>query len=150
MSENLVQEVLLEEEGYLFNDFPLGEEKIDHILVNQNGIFVIKDVEIKKFLTGEANDEYFYDYKDLKKKKPFANPIKVNEDLCYKLSEMLAGNSVYIANIICFVNDNCDLITSDNVFNLEELDDLINSFDEVYQLEEVYKIVEILQENLNK
>ena len=150
MSEKIVQDILLEEEGYLFNDFPLGDKIVDHILINQNGIFVIADKVYKKFLTGDANDEFLYDYKDIKKKKPFDNPIKENEQACFKLSEMLEGNSVYIANIVCFVNDNCDLVNSDNVFNLEELDDLINSFDEVYKLEEVYKIVEVLQANLNK
>ena len=151
MKENLLLEILLEEEGYLFNDFKLNDKVIDHILINNTGIFVIASRTYKKCLVGNAEDDYFEEIRYRKSKvQQIPNPVKENDANCYNLASLLDGVSSYMVNLVVFMNNNCDFVDSDNCINLEDVDDLINSFDEVYSDEEVYKIVEILQEHLEK
>ncbi len=93
--------------------------QIDHILINESGIFVIETKNYKGAIYGSDGGLHWYQYLNGKKFK-FYNPVKQNAAHMKRLAKILGDIYPYYS-IIVFVKDNTKKINIDNVINLSDL-----------------------------
>ena len=102
--------------------------QIDHILINEYGVFVIETKNYKGVVYGTEGKHYWQQY--LKNKSfTFYNPIKQNEAHIQHLKEIFGKTFPYYS-IIVFAGTSVKKIDSDIVFSLSELGFYLDSFTE--------------------
>ena len=100
--------------------------QIDHILINEYGVFVIETKNYKGVVYGSEGKNYWRQY--LKNKSfTFYTPIKQNEGHIKHLKEMFGKKYPYYS-VIVFVGNAVKKIDSDVVFSLNELGFYLDSF----------------------
>lgn len=117
--EKRVRTVLGEtQEGlrYVFNDFKITDEgmscQIDHILINQNGVFVIETKNYSGNIYGtDEQREWTQVLAYGKVKNKIYNPVKQNNTHLYRLRKILPKEFPLIS-IVVFVQNNTQHINS--------------------------------------
>lgn len=139
----------LEGEKYVFNDyrFKVGEQtvQIDHIVVNQNGIFVIETKNYSGTIYGDDEQREWTQilgYGNVVNK--FYSPVKQNASHIYHLKSFIPKN-IGIKSVIVFVQGNIEHIKSRSVIALNEIryclkSDWGNSLNNL-QIERVVKLL---------
>ena len=126
--------------------------QIDHILINEYGVFVIETKNYKGVVYGTESKSYWRQY--LKNKSfTFYNPIKQNESHIQHLKEMFGKKYPY-HSIIVFVGSTVKKIDSDIVFSLTELEYYLDSFDKKVlrskDIRSLYRAIRSTQKNKRK
>lgn len=126
--------------------------QIDHILINEYGIFVIETKNYKGVVYGAEGKNHWQQY--LKKKSfTFYNPIKQNENHIQHLKEIFGQKYPYYS-IIVFVGDTVKKIDSDIVFSLSELEFYLDSFKEeiisAKDIQSLYRAIRSTQKHKRK
>ena len=99
--------------------------QIDHILINESGIFVIETKNYKGAIYGSASGLHWVQRLNGKKFE-FYNPIKQNASHLKRLKKILGDVYPYYS-VVVFVKNNADKINIDNVIGLKDLSRYINS-----------------------
>jgi hypothetical protein len=114
----------------VFNDYKFisnGKSvQIDHIYINKNGIFVIETKNYKGSIYGNEEQQEWTQvlaYGNVKNK--FYNPIKQNNSHIYKLQKFLPKN-IDIISIVVFIDADIENVDSNNVCNVDELNEILN------------------------
>ncbi len=95
--------------------------QIDHIYINQQGIWVIETKNRKGKIYGKVDDYQWTQFLTPKHKYPFLNPFKQNEGHIKKLSTYLKINNIF-HNVVCFSNQaNLSSINAYNLYKISEL-----------------------------
>ena len=120
-----------ENSQYVFNDVLLNidnkSSQIDHIVLNQNGVFVIETKNYSGRIYGSDNQfEWTQVLQHGKEKNKFYNPVKQNQTHIFELRKII-GNNVPIESIIVFVQGNIEYINSNYVCSLKSIKKIINS-----------------------
>ena len=131
--EELVRRVLGESvdgEKQVFNNYKFISNgktvQIDHILINKNGIFVIETKNYKGEIYGnEEQHEWTQVLAFGNVENKFYNPIKQNKSHIYKLQKFLPKN-IDIISVVVFIDADIESVESNNVCNLNELEDILN------------------------
>lgn len=131
--EELVRRVLGESvdgEKQVFNNYKFISNgktvQIDHIFINKNGIFVIETKNYKGEIFGnEEQHEWTQVLAFGNVENKFYNPIKQNKSHIYKLQKFLPKN-IDIISVVVFIDADIEGVESNNVFNLNELEDILN------------------------
>ena len=115
----------LEGEKYVFNDyrFKVGEQtvQIDHIVVNQNGIFVIETKNYSGTIYGDDEQREWTQilgYGNVVNK--FYSPVKQNASHIYHLRSFLPKD-IGIKSVVIFVQGNIEHIKSGSVIALNKI-----------------------------
>lgn len=104
--------------------------QIDHILINEYGIFVVETKNYGGNVYGGLTRQNWLQYIG-DKKESFYNPVMQNETHIKRLREVLCIEHLYqykIYSIVVFVQNNANKIDIANVINLSDLIPYINSF----------------------
>ena len=140
----------LEGKKYVFNDyrFKVGEQtvQIDHIVVNENGIFVIETKNYSGTIYGDDERREWTQilgYGNVVNK--FYNPVKQNASHIYQLKSFIPKD-IGIKSVVVFVQGNIEHINSDSVIALNGIryclkTDWGNSLNNL-QIERVAKLLE--------
>ncbi len=158
LSVNLKLGKTIEKQKYIIKDLLFKNKnnktiQIDHILINQKGVFVI---ETKNYSGKVYGDEYQQEWVQIlaygKQKNYFYNPIKQNKTHIYELKQILPSNIVF-HSIIVMANNNSENINSDQVVDLKDLNQKINSIKETFlsieEMERCYQKLLNLKNNSN-
>lgn len=137
------------ERQYVFNDYKTlnGERscQIDHIVVNNCGVFVLETKNYKGIISGMRNQRYWMQTLLFgEEKKQFYNPIKQNNT--HKgVVQHIVGKNVPVYAYVVFVNNNLEYINEPDVIRLDQLHDSIYLHDTKLSDEEVKSIIQKLQ-----
>lgn len=104
--------------------------QIDHILINEFGIFVVETKNYSGNVYGGLTHQNWLQYVG-DRKESFYNPVMQNETHIKRLREVLCIEHLYqykIYSIVVFVQNNANKIDIANVINLSDLIPYINSF----------------------
>lgn len=99
--------------------------QIDHILINEAGIFVLETKNYKGAIYGTEKGFHWCQYLN-GKKFIFYNPVKQNAVHIKRLKSVL-GNAYPYYSVIVFAKNNTKKIDADNVVDLKDLADYIHS-----------------------
>lgn len=115
---------------YVLNDVLFDTEnkscQIDHIVINENGVFVIETKNYSGRIYGtELQHEWTQVLQYGKVKNKLYNPIKQNQTHIYEL-EKIIGKDVPIKSLIVFVQDNTKYINSKYVVALRDIKKIIS------------------------
>lgn len=132
--------------------FSINDEKkcqIDHVLVCNRGVFVIKNKNYAGKIYG--NDSMYHWTQILTNgiENKFYSPVKENMDNINELKKKI--NNIKIFNCVIFAPNNICKITSDNVFTFKNLKDYVISQEKIYSLEEIQLIskeIKLLNEKI--
>lgn len=120
------------EEGvkYVLNDVLFDTEnkscQIDHIVINQNGVFVIETKNYGGRIYGtDTQLEWTQVLQYGKVKNKLYNPVKQNQTHIFELKKII-GKDIPIKSLIVFVQNNTEYIKSENVYPLRRIDKIIN------------------------
>ena len=111
---------------YVINDIMVTDEEckssqIDHIVVNQNGIFVIETKNYSGTIYGKENaQEWVQSLNYGKRTNKFYNPVKQNATHIYRLRQKLQTD-VDIHSVVVFVQGNIEHIESENVYDVYDI-----------------------------
>ncbi|HPG92452.1 MAG TPA: NERD domain-containing protein [Clostridia bacterium] len=114
-----------EGEKYIINNFMLVDNgkssQIDHILINQNGVFVIETKNYSGRIYGNQSQQEWTQVLSYGKiKHKLYNPIKQNATHIYRLKKLLPEET-YIKSVVVFVQNNTKYIQAQGVLNLGQL-----------------------------
>ncbi len=119
--------------------------QIDHILINEYGIFVIETKNYKGTILGNRENKYWHQCAGLNN-YTFYSPIQQNETHIQRLKEVLQAEYLpqyKFHSVIVFVENNAETINEHNVINLSQLVDYIDSFTvktlTVDEIESIYR-----------
>lgn len=104
--------------------------QIDHILINEYGIFVIETKNYDGLIFGNYESKFWNQYIGVNN-YTFYNPIMQNETHIKRLKEVLQvehSSQYKFHSVIVFIKNNAEDINEHNVINLSQLVDYINSF----------------------
>jgi len=135
MVGELVVQIILgktkEGEKYVINNLMLVDNgkssQIDHILINQNGVFVIETKNYSGRIYGNENQQEWtqvLSYGRIKNK--LYNPIKQNATHIFRLKKLLPQET-YISSVVVFVQNNTKYIQAQGVLNLMQLAEYIRA-----------------------
>ena len=132
--ENLVRRVLGKtQEGlrYVFNDYKIVDAgmscQIDHILINQNGVFVIETKNYSGDIYGtDEQREWTQVLAYGKVKNKIYNPVKQNNTHLYRVRKILP-KEIPLVSIVVFVQNNTQHIISKVAIPLYSLSDKIET-----------------------
>lgn len=115
---------------YVLNDVLFDTEnkscQIDHIVINENGVFVIETKNYSGRIYGtDGQHEWTQVLQYGKVKNKLYNPVKQNQTHIYELQKII-GKEVPIKSLIVFVQNNTKYINSKYVFSLNEIKKIIN------------------------
>ncbi len=143
-------------EKYIINDLILKGEngktsQIDHILINENGVFVIETKNYSGRIYGNESQLQWTQVLNYGKiKNRIYNPIKQNDTHIYRLRE-LVDVSFPIKSIIVFVQGNTRYINSDKVYTIEQMREQIKKKQKrtltEKEMEELYEKIIYLKES---
>ena len=113
--------------------------QIDHILINEAGIFVIETKNYKGAIYGTMNSFHWCQYLS-GKKFMFYNPVMQNTSHIKRL-KMILGTDFPYHSIVVFAQNNAKKIEIDHVLDLRDLRVYINAYcDNVLTKHEIKKI----------
>lgn len=120
-----------EGERYVLNNVMIVEDgkssQIDHIVINQNGVFVIETKNYAGRIYGKDEQRQWTQVLQYGRvKNHFYNPVKQNATHIYRLKNVLPKGTP-IQSVVVFVRDNTKYIESNNVYNLRGMKRVINS-----------------------
>ena len=130
------------EEKYIINDLVLETEngrtcQIDHIVINERGIFVIETKNYSGRIYGqEHQQEWTQVLKYGKVKNKFYNPIKQNNTHIYHLAHHLSCQ-LPIHSAVVFVQGNTYYIDASDVFTPRELKRFLKEGEDVLSIEQM-------------
>lgn len=115
---------------FVINNYMLVDEgkssQIDHILINENGVFII---ETKNYAGRIYGNEKQLEWTQVlaygKVKNKLYNPLKQNATHIFRLNKILAKD-VRLKSIVVFVQNNTKYIDADNVIPLYKLRKVVN------------------------
>ena len=118
---------------YLINNLPLYSENdeeyainIDHILISNKFMYVIKDLYYKDVINGNKNDKVWLSYDKLGRTTEFKNPLMLNLIRCDRFSEAQQIDRSYFISIVVVNNDiqmkNIDDISTSNSYICKKKD----------------------------
>ena len=146
----------IEGERYVIGNLILEDEtgktsQIDHVLINDKGIFVIETKNYSgKIYGNESQREWTQVFQYGKVKNKFYNPVKQNATHIYMLKKALAV-SVPIYSVVVFIKADIDEVTADNVFDIEGMQDFIEETPSANisgaQIDEIYHALKEIKEN---
>lgn len=115
---------------YVLNDVLFDTEnkscQIDHIVINQNGVFVIETKNYSGRIYGtDAQLEWTQVLQYGKVKNKLYNPVKQNQTHIYELKKVI-GKDIPIKSLIVFTQNNIDYIKSESVYSLKKIKKAIN------------------------
>lgn len=115
---------------YVLNDVLFDTEnkscQIDHIVINENGVFVIETKNYSGRIYGtDGQHEWTQVLQYGKVKNKLYNPVKQNQTHIYELQKII-GKEAPIKSLIVFVQNNTKYINSKYVFSLNEIKKIIN------------------------
>ncbi|NCA66570.1 MAG: hypothetical protein EOM87_00750 [Clostridia bacterium] len=134
---------------YVINNFMVVDEgkssQIDHIVINQNGLFVIETKNYSGRIYGNENQQEWTQVLSYGKvKHKLYNPIKQNATHIYRINKLLS-EKVSIKSLIVFVQNNTDYIQAADVIPLYALKRTLNkSSATVLTDEQMKNIYEVL------
>ena len=136
----------------LFLDNNGVSRQIDHIVINQYGIWVIETKNYKGTIYGtESQKQWTQVLAYGKVKNQFYNPIKQNTTHIYSLAQKLNINRNFFHNVVVFPNKtDISNITATCVYHMYELSELIYSGNICLQannLENLYDKITLLKSN---
>lgn len=155
-SEGRIANILNRLDGRIYNNICIrnktgnGSTQIDHVFINQNGVWVIETKRWVGKIDGYQQDEHWVHetYEGIKIER---NPIIQNKGHVYCLEKYL-GNSTHLKNLVVIDGD-CELnVLSDNVCLIKDLEDVISrkTLCELNptEINEYYsKILQVINEN---
>ena len=156
MGELEVQNVIgktIPGEQYVINNLmlSLGEKKtcqIDHVLINNSGVFVIETKNYSGTIYGEENNQNWTQVLTRSKKNKFYNPVKQNKTHIYHISNVLSED-LPIFSVVVFVKNNIKSGKIPGVYNLNELKEAVSKKGNTITLEQMKKAYhELLQANV--
>ena len=113
----------VEGEQYVINNFIfcVGEKscQIDHIVINQNGVFIIETKNYSGAVYGSEQDSY-WTQKLGRQTNRIYSPVKQNASHVYNLSRVLSKH-IYLTSLVVFVQNNTQNIRASNVIPLRVL-----------------------------
>lgn len=133
--ENAVSKILgdtIDGEKYVINDLLFETEpgkscQIDHILINQRGIWVIETKNYAGKIYGQDNQrEWIQTMAYGHEKNKFYNPVKQNSTHIYQLSQKLNVKNVFNNLVIFLPRADISDVNSDNVYYIDDLPELVN------------------------
>lgn len=115
---------------YVLNDVLFDTEnkscQIDHIVINQNGVFVIETKNYSGRIYGtDAQLEWTQVLQYGKVKNKLYNPVKQNQTHIYELKKVI-GKDIPIKSLIVFTQNNIQYIKSESVYSLKKIKKAIN------------------------
>lgn len=121
--------------------------QIDHIVINEFGIFVIETKNYSGKIYGNSKQlEWTQILAGGNIKNTFYNPVKQNANHIYKLKKLLNTNS-YMMSIVVFAGGDISNIDIDNVCTIDELTDKLRLAEKYItdeEAEEIYnKLLEV-------
>lgn len=94
--------------------------QIDHIAINQNGVFVIETKNYSGIIYGNDNQrEWVQVFNYGREKNRFYSPVKQNAGHVHSVRKLI-GDSIPIHSIVVFAKGNTSTIDSDYVYTPEE------------------------------
>lgn len=112
--------------NYTFYDKYKKSHQIDHIIIKENGIFVIETKNVYGNIYGKEDMKDWDVYQD-QTYVTIRNPVKQNDSHVFHITQIL--NYKYdIHSIVVFVRDNAGKINIENVINLNELYSYLKNF----------------------
>ena len=117
---------------YVINDFKcrVSDSKttqIDHIVINQSGIYVIETKNYSGRIYGQENQlEWTQVLNYGKVKNKLYNPIKQNKTHVYHILNIL-GKDIPVVSAVVFVQGNTQYINASGVYNLKGLKLLVRN-----------------------
>ena len=145
-------------EHYLINDLILTDgvgnsSQIDHIFINENGVWVIETKTYSGKIYGEANQTKWvqsinYGHSNHK----FYNPIKQNATHVYRIAQAI-GNHYPIHSLVVFIDADISDVHEKNVINLNRLYGTVwNDYRNVrilssYEMKQIYDCLNRLKNN---
>lgn len=133
IGEQKVIALLEKEKGYfkLINNLTLEGEngithQIDHIFINENGVFVLESKSLYGEIKGTINDTVWI--KIVREQRiNIHNPILQNKSHV-KIVRKLLGPKVDIISAVIFTLNNAPYFPNDNVINLNDLSMFVNEY----------------------
>ena len=158
--EALVKECLENIAGYhkIINDITYWNNKsemshqIDHIFINNHGVFVIETKAYFGKIIADTNDSFWI--KEIRGEKiKISNPLKQNKSHMYIISHLLKGKYDVIP-VVVFAKDNAPYL-DDNVINLSDLPLFIESYPykkkiSDKEIDSIYRIINRHQSDISK
>ena len=140
----------LDGEKYVFNDyrFKVGDKtiQIDHIVVNQNGVFVIETKNYSGTIYGGDDIREWTQvlaYGNVVNK--FYSPVKQNASHIYHLRKFLPKD-IGIKSVVVFVQGNIDHINSESVIALNEIRNCLKAdWGNSLSDQQIARVVKLLQ-----
>ena len=131
-----------EGEKYVINDLRLKindtkTSQIDHVLINNKGIFVIETKNYSGRIYGkESQGEWTQVLNYGRVKNRFYNPVKQNKTHAYYVSNVIS-EEIPLVSAVVFIQNNTQYIDSTGVFNLFGLYKLIRNGNTVFNAEQM-------------
>lgn len=137
----------IENEQYVINDLILENERktsqIDHIVINQQGVFVIETKNYSGRIYGSENQlEWTQVLSYGKIKNKFYNPLKQNATHIYNVRRIIG--KLPIKSLVVFVQNNINYIQANNVIPLSALRKTLQSGEKVLSISEMKTAYEAL------
>lgn len=145
-----------ENERYVISNLILTDEtgktsQIDHVLINEKGIFVIETKNYSGRIYGSENQREWtqvLQYGRIKNK--LYNPVKQNATHIYMLKKSLKLTAP-IYSIVVFVKADIDNVEAKNVFNAGDMQDFIEETASANlsgeQIKEIYESIKEIKDN---
>jgi len=115
--------------GKIINDSYFDGDRcssqIDHILINENGVYVIETKNFEGTIYGDAEHENWLCYYPNGEHKQFYNPVKQNNGHVNVVKKILPENAP-VFGIVVFVQNNANKILLDGVVGLNQLGSELN------------------------
>ena len=156
--ENIVASIIEKDASFrrlINNLILLGDNhvshQIDHILIRENGIFVIETKNYYGEIKGNEDDSYWtrsYFVKGKRRNVLFHNPLKQNQSHIRAVKKVIGRNHP-IYTFVVFIQNNADGLDLFNVCNSGDLLSRINliTSDKLISKEEIEQIYNHLLEN---
>ena len=144
-----------DKEQYIINNLILKDEngktsQIDHLIINQSGIYVIETKNYKGTIYGDEQDFNWIQELNNGKQYEFYSPVKQNLthiNMVRKTIQM----QVPMYSIIVFIKGNIDNVNSNKVYRLKSFIENIKHYEKikisVETVEEIYTILKDYKDN---
>ena len=144
-----------DKEQYIINNLILKDEngktsQIDHLIINQSGIYVIETKNYKGTIYGDEQDFNWIQELSNGKQYEFYSPVKQNLthiNMVRKTIQM----QVPMYSIIVFIKGNIDNVNSNKVYRLKSFIENIKHYEKikisVETVEEIYTILKDYKDN---
>ena len=126
LGEEKVISTLAKMKGFfrLINNLTLEKEKgsthqIDHIFINEKGVFVIESKSLYGEIHGDNKDTVWVKI-ERKKKVIIHNPI-IQNNSHVRIIKSYLGNDIEVISVVVFTLNNAPYYPSENVINLNDL-----------------------------